>query len=124
MTNVLKSALSLDELLLDDLTPGDRAATAASAADIVGLPLDRDFWQRGYRMTSAEIQVEHPNAPGVMRTMVWQDLDQAPDYPVLTAFLDDWVKTRDERVVAIRVVTVQDLTPDRLALHGISVAAH
>ncbi len=47
----------------------------------------KSLWDLGYRMTSAEIEIENPLIPGLSCTFLWQDIDQAPHFPVLRSYL-------------------------------------
>ncbi|MBN8898877.1 MAG: Usg family protein, partial [Rhodospirillales bacterium] len=38
---------------------------------------------KDYRLTTAEILYRLPDHPQLLQTYVWQDLDLAPQYPVL-----------------------------------------
>ena len=44
----------------------------------------------GYRLTTAEIIYHRPDHPSLLQSYVWQDLDMAPRFPVLTRFLRFW----------------------------------
>ncbi|MEM7693285.1 MAG: aspartate-semialdehyde dehydrogenase [Pseudomonadota bacterium] len=48
---------------------------------------------QGFSLTTAEILYRLPDYPAVLQSYVWQDYDQAPDFPVLGRFLEFW---RDE----------------------------
>ncbi len=39
---------------------------------------------RGYRLTTAENDYRLPDHPAMLQTFIWQDLDVAPRFPVLT----------------------------------------
>ena len=41
----------------------------------------------GYRLTTAEILYHMPDTPSLLQSFIWQELDLAPAYPVLTKFL-------------------------------------
>lgn len=58
---------------------------------------------RGYRLTTAEILYHLPDYPELLQSFVWQQLDLAPRYPVLTRFLDFWEKNIDGRLHSVRV---------------------
>jgi uncharacterized protein Usg len=66
-----------------------------------------------YRMTTAEILYRLPDHPEILQTYVWQDLDQAPHYPVLRRFLDFWHRELDGKVHSVRVASTQVITPPR-----------
>ena len=58
---------------------------------------------RGYRLTTAEILYHMPDHPGLLQTFVWQDLDMAPRFPVLTKFLQFWSCKIEGRLHSVRV---------------------
>jgi uncharacterized protein Usg len=58
---------------------------------------------RGYRLSTAEICYYLPDHPKLLQTYVWQDYDLAPRYPVLTQFLDFWVREIEGRLHSVRV---------------------
>lgn len=82
------------------------------------------LWYRGYRLTSAEIDVEMPDAPGEIRTLYGQELDLAPDFPVLHAYVENLKHTLGCRVREIRVMTIDGVKPDQLSRQSISLAVH
>ena len=45
---------------------------------------------RNYRLTTAEIIYRMPDHPAVLQSYIWQDLDLAPEFPVLKKFLAFW----------------------------------
>ena len=57
----------------------------------------------GYRLTTAEILYHLPDHPAVLQTYVWQDLDIAPKFPVLSRFLDFWGREIEGRLHSVRV---------------------
>ena len=38
---------------------------------------------KNYRLTTAKIYYHLPDYPGVLQTYVWQEFDEAPEYPAL-----------------------------------------
>ena len=58
---------------------------------------------RGYRLTTAEILYHMPDHPDLLQTFVWQELDQAPRYPVLKRFLKYWQENLDGKLHSVRV---------------------
>jgi uncharacterized protein Usg len=49
----------------------------------------------------------------VLQTYIWQDLDIAPQYPVLNKFLDFWKRELDGPVHSVRVASSKLVTPGR-----------
>jgi uncharacterized protein Usg len=60
---------------------------------------------RDYRLTTAEILYHMPDHPSVLQTFIWQDLDIAPQYPMLNKFLDFWRKEIEGSLHSVRVAT-------------------
>ena len=57
----------------------------------------------GYRLTTAEIVYRLPDHPSVLQTFVWQQLDQAPDFPRLHRFLEFWDRSIEGRLHSVRI---------------------
>ena len=62
-----------------------------------------DLAMRGYRLTTAEILYHMPDHPDLLQSFIWQDLDQAPKFPVLNKFLRFWETNLDGKVHSVRV---------------------
>lgn len=62
---------------------------------------------RNYRLTTAEIIYRMPDHPGLLQSFIWQDLDLAPDFPVLRRFLDFWQRNLDGKLHTVRVANCQ-----------------
>ena len=60
---------------------------------------------KDYRLTTAEILYRMPDHPEILQSFVWQDMDLAPDYPVLRKFLDFWHRELDGPVHSVRVAS-------------------
>lgn len=66
---------------------------------------------RDYRLTTAEILYRLPDYPSVLQTYIWQDLDIAPRYPVLTKFLTFWHYNLDGPLHRVRVASAGLIQP-------------
>jgi len=62
-----------------------------------------DLAMRGYRLMTAEILYHMPDHPDLLQSFIWQDLDQAPKFPVLQKFLRFWETNLDGKVHSVRV---------------------
>lgn len=82
------------------------------------------LWELGYRMTTAEIEVESLSVPGLSHTLVWQDLDQAPNFPVLCSYLNYWKICNSGKFASVQVATYDGVTPDDLHHLHISLEVH
>lgn len=65
----------------------------------------------GYRLTTAEITYRRPDYPSLFQEFIWQDLDVAPDFPVLRRFLDFWERNLDGPLHLVRVASAQLVHP-------------
>jgi len=66
---------------------------------------------KGYRLTTAEILYHMPDHPGLLQTFIWQELDLAPKFPVLSKFLFFWRRNLDGKLHSVRVGTCGILCP-------------
>ncbi|PQA89625.1 usg protein [Hyphococcus luteus] len=57
----------------------------------------------GYRLATAEILYHLPDHPGLLQAYVWQDYDIAPKYPVLSRFLDFWIREIEGPIHSVRL---------------------
>lgn len=67
-----------------------------------------------YRLTTAEILYRMPDFPGLLQTFLWQNLDLAPEFPVLHRFLDFWGSNLDGKLYSVRIVSAGIMTPSEL----------
>ena len=65
----------------------------------------------GYRLTTAEILYHMPDTPSMLQSFIWQELDLAPKFPVLTKFLDFWQTNLDGPLHSVRVATTGIISP-------------
>ena len=70
---------------------------------------------QGYRLTTAEILYHLPDHPTVLQTYIWQELDIAPEFPVLQKFLDFWTRELDGKLHSVRVGHVTLIGPSRVS---------
>ena len=77
-----------------------------------------------YRLTTAEILYHMPDHPGVLQTFLWQDLDMAPRFPVLTRFLNFWTRNLDGRLHSVKVASCQIIKPAEFRLVGAELHLH
>ncbi|MCB5944842.1 usg protein [Acidocella sp. KAb 2-4] len=66
---------------------------------------------RDYRLTTAEILYHMPDHPGLLQSYIWQELDLAPQYPVLRKFLAFWTRNLDGKLHSVRVGSSRLITP-------------
>ncbi len=68
---------------------------------------------KDYRLTTAEILYHLPDHPSMLQSFIWQDLDLAPEYPVLNKFLDFWKRELEGPVHSVRVASAKLITPGK-----------
>ena len=64
-----------------------------------------------YRITTAEVLYWMPDHQHVLQSFVWQHLDLAPRFPVLTKFLDYRERNLDGKLHRIRVANAALIKP-------------
>lgn len=79
---------------------------------------------KDYRLTTAEILYHLPDHPGLLQSFVWQDMDLAPEYPVLHKFLDFWDRELDGKVHSVRVASAKLVQPPRYRHPGAWMQLH
>ncbi len=83
-----------------------------------------DLMLKGYRLTTAEILYHMPDHPKLLQTFIWQELDMAPKFPVLSKFLTFWEKNLDGRLHSVRVGTCGILCPLDIRHVGHEISVH
>jgi uncharacterized protein Usg len=68
----------------------------------------------GYRLTTAEILYWMPDFPDLLQSFIWQNLDMAPEYPVLRKFLDFWQAGIEGKLHSVRVASIGLVGPREL----------
>lgn len=66
---------------------------------------------KDYRLTTAEILYRMPDHRELIQTFIWQDLDIAPDFPVLHRFLDFWQRNIEGPLYKVRVAAAGLIQP-------------
>jgi len=79
---------------------------------------------RGYRLTTAEILYRMPDHPSVLQSFIWQELDIAPGYPVLTKFLRFWETSIEGKLHSVRVAARGLISPAELKHFGHELTLH
>ena len=79
---------------------------------------------RGYRLTTAEITYRRPDHPSLLQEYIWQELDIAPGFPVLTRFLRFWEKNLEGRLHSVTVASVQLVRPAHFRWAGAVLRLH
>ncbi len=77
-----------------------------------------------YRITTAEILYRMPDHPAFLQTYVWQELDLAPEFPVLKKFLDFWERNLDGKLFKVRVAHSEIIRPAEFRLNANLMTLH
>jgi len=78
----------------------------------------------GYRLTTAEIEYWRPDHPSLLQQFIWQQLDLAPDFPVLTRFLTFWERELDGKLHRVTVASTGIVSPAEFRWVGHSLRLH
>jgi uncharacterized protein Usg len=67
--------------------------------------VDPDFERqlRGEGLLTAQVFYFLPDYPSIIQEFVWQDYDEAPDYPLLFKFLDHWRSEIEAAIHSVRI---------------------
>jgi uncharacterized protein Usg len=57
---------------------------------------------QGYGLTTAELIYHMPDFTHVLNSYVWQEYDLAPEYPILSKFIDFWQAEIDGPLHSVR----------------------
>ena len=70
----------------------------------------------GYRLTTAEITYHRPDHPDLLQQFIWQELDRAPEFPVLTKFLEFWRTNIEGRLHSVRIASTPVVTSNEFRM--------
>jgi hypothetical protein len=71
-----------------------------------------------YRLTTAEIIYHMPDHPSLLQSYIWQELDIAPRFPILSKFLHFWETSLDGRLYMVKVASEKLIKPAELHYYG------
>ena len=77
-----------------------------------------------YRLTTAEILYHMPDHPALLQSFIWQDLDLAPEFPVLRKFLDFWNRSLDGKLHSVKVASAGQILPAEIKFAEASYNLH
>lgn len=77
-----------------------------------------------YRLTTAEILYRLPDHPAVLQSYLWQDLDLAPQFPVLRKFLDFWEREIEGKLYQVRVASAGLIKPAEIRANAALLTLH
>jgi len=79
---------------------------------------------RGYRLTTADIIYRRPDSPDFLQSYIWQELDVAPQFPVMSGFLEFWKHNLDGELHSVRVAGDDLVKPAEFRLYGRELKLH
>ena len=79
---------------------------------------------RDYRLTTAEILYRLPDHPSLLQSFIWQNMDIAPDFPVLQRFLAFWERNIEGRLHSVKVASAKLITPGEFRIASASFTLH
>lgn len=79
---------------------------------------------KDYRLTTAEILYHLPDHPVLLQSFVWQQLDLAPKFPILSKFLDFWNRELDGKIHSVQVAHAELITPAQYKFTHGSLLVH
>jgi uncharacterized protein Usg len=79
---------------------------------------------RDYRLTTAEIIYHLPDHPKLLQSFIWQQLDLAPKFPVLSGFLGFWEREIEGKLHSVRVAHAEWVTPQHFRFVNASLLVH
>jgi uncharacterized protein Usg len=65
----------------------------------------------GSTLTTAEVHYYLPDYPSLLQLFVWQDYDEAPDFPALRRFLRNWEREIDAALHSVKVMHRRRIGP-------------
>jgi len=99
-------------------------AASNFADEVAATMTDLTLQLKDYRLTTAEILYHLPDHPRLLQTYIWQDLDLAPEFPVLRRFLDFWHRQLDGRLHSVTVGSISLIRPAELRVAGAYLTLH
>ncbi|MEM6682083.1 MAG: hypothetical protein AAF607_07555 [Pseudomonadota bacterium] len=83
-----------------------------------------DLWQRGYRPISAKIYFASEGGLSDIAPVKLQEMDLAPDFPVLRAILRNWMANGNTPIDHVEVTPREDIDREALQANSISCLLH
>lgn len=74
---------------------------------------DFSMMLKDYRLTTAEILYHLPDHPALLQSYLWQNMDIAPEFPVLSKFLDFWEQKIDGKLHSVQIASAHLITPSQ-----------
>ncbi len=83
-----------------------------------------ELQMQGYRLTTAEIIYHLPDYPRLLQSYIWQELDLAPQYPILKKFLDFWEDNLDGRLHSVKLASREVVRSSEFRLANVELTMH
>ena len=85
-----------------------------------------NLWRQlnDFRLTTAEIIYRLPDHPALLQSYIWQELDRAPDFPVLHKFLAFWERNLEGKLHQVRVARCEIIKPAEFRLNASLLTLH
>ena len=64
-----------------------------------------------HRLTTAEILYYLPDHPALLQSYIWQELDIAPKFPILSRFLSFWEREIEGKLHSVTIASAKLITP-------------
>lgn len=77
-----------------------------------------------YRLTTAEIIYHLPDFPELLQSFIWQELDKAPDFPILMQFLAFWEKNIEGKMHSVTITNTELVKPSEVSCLQTSFLLH
>lgn len=77
-----------------------------------------------YRLTTAEIIYGLPDHPKLVQSFIWQELDIAPRFPVLSKFLRFWQTSLEGKLYQVKVAHAELIKPAEFKCYGHEFQIH
>lgn len=69
--------------------------------------------RENYRLTTAEILYHMPDHYHLLQSYIWQELDIAPNFPVLKRFLAFWDRELEGKLHSVKVASCEIIKPSQ-----------
>ena len=70
----------------------------------------------GFSLTTAEILYHLPDHPSLLQSYVWQEYDQAPEFPTLHRFIEFWRSEIEGPLHSVNVMYRKLIAPGEVRL--------
>jgi uncharacterized protein Usg len=77
-----------------------------------------------YRLTTAQILYRMPDHPKLLQEYIWQDLDLAPQFPILKKFLDFWECHLDGKLHSVTIAHSRIIKPGEFRAVDVELRLH